>query len=211
LRLLAHDLNNPLTAIRLQAETLREECAGDPLMAESLVDILEAADLASAVVAGMSSLMRLERDGEEYTWFPIDIVQILRHVVDRPALRPHVRLSLPRELHMQGDTRALHRAFTDILVNSIRLVDVGETVKVSAEKAGEQIRVVIHHPGLGVPPELRHRLLDAYGAVELRRRRIPVTAVGLTYAQSVIRSHAGDLSVVDGPGSGMDAVITLGG
>lgn len=208
LRLLAHDLNNPLTAIRILAEMLRDE-APDAEMRQDIIDILEAADLAGALMDGLSSMVRLEGRDEEFTWFPIDLVELLRQSVDRPALRRHVRLDLPREIQMGGDRTALQRAFTDILVNARRLVDGRLSIPVTAREVGPKVEVRVHHPGPGVPAALRPRLLELYGAVELRQNRIPVTAAGLVYARSVIDAHGGTLTFED-PGDGpMDLVVRL--
>lgn len=208
LRLIAHDLNNPLTAIRILAEMLRDELT-DVDMRRDMIDVLEAADLASAIMDGMSSMLRLEGEEEEYTWFPIDLVTIIQQSVDRPALRRHVKLDLPGELHLGGDRRALQRAFTDILVNARRLVDGRRMVRLEAERDESGVSIRIYHPGPGVPVELRPKLLELFGAVDLRQNRVPVAAVGLTYAQYVFRRHGGDLVVVDDESGGMVVIVTL--
>ena len=208
LRLLAHDLNNPLTAIRILAEMLRDEIV-DQEMRQDIIDILEAADLAGALMDGMSSLVRLEGRDEEYTWFPIDLVEVLRQSVDRPALRRHVRLELPREIQMGGDRTSLQRCFTDVLVNARRLIDGRVPILVCAAEEGNGVAIRVHHPGQGIPEMLRPRLLELYGAVELRQNRIPVAAAGLVYARSVIEAHGGTLSLGDGSEGGMDLTIRL--
>ncbi len=208
LRLLAHDLNNPLTAIRILAEMLRDEVL-DPGMRQDIIDILEAADLAGALMDGMSSLVRLEGQDEDFTWFPMDAVEVLRQAVDRPALRRHVKLDLPHEIQLSGDRMALQRAFTDMLVNARRLVD-GHPVLVSAgEEEKDHVLIRIHHPGPGIPDPLRRRLFDLYGAVDLRQSRIPVAAAGLVYARMVIDQHGGQLDFEDGADGGTDLVVRL--
>jgi len=208
LRLLAHDLNNPLTAIRILAEMLRDEVKGEE-MRQDIVDILEAADLAGALMDGLSSMVRLEGHPEEYTWFPIDLVDLLRQVVDRPALRRHVRLELPREIQLGGDRMALQRALTDVLMNARRLVDGDFPVHVRGVESEDSVEVRIHHPGQGIPVSLRERLLELYGAVELRQNRVPVAAAGLVYANSVIEVHGGSIRFDDSDPTGMGLVITL--
>ena len=47
-----------------------------------------------------------------------------------------------------------------------------------------------------------------YGAVALREDRIPVSAVGLVYARSVIDGHGGAIGFEDCEG-GMDLVVRL--
>lgn len=207
LRLLAHDLNNPLTAIRILAEMLRDEVP-DGEMRQDVIDILEAADLAGALMDGLSSMVRLEGREDEYTWFPIDLCDVLRRAVDRPALRRHVRLEVPRELQLGGDRMAILRAMTDILVNARRLVDGGSQIVVSAKEQDAEVLVTVHHPGPGVPAAMRERLFELFGAVELRQNRIPVAAAGLVYAKTIIEAHGGTISFADREG-GMDLVLRL--
>ena len=208
LRLIGHDLNNPLTSIRILAEVLRDE-VGDGDIRRDMIDVLEAADLASAIMDGMSSMLRLEGDEEEYTWFPIDLVTIIQRVVDRPALRRHVKLDLPSELHLGGDRRSLQRAFTDILINARRLIDGRRIVRLVAERSEREVVIRVIHPGPGVPPALRPKLLELFGAVDLRKNRVPVSAVGLTYARHVIRRHCGDLVVSDDEDGNMVVIVSL--
>jgi signal transduction histidine kinase len=208
LRLIAHDLNNPLTAIRILAEMLRDELT-DPDMRRDMIDVLEAADLASAIMDGMSSMLRLEGEEEDYTWFPIDLVTIIQQAVDRPALRRHVKLDLPGEIHLGGDRRALQRAFTDILVNARRLVDGRRMVRLEAERDSTGVTIRVFHPGPGVPAELQPKLLELFGAVDLRKNRVPVAAVGLTYAQYVFQRHGGELTIADHEEGSMVVTVSL--
>ncbi|MEQ1502012.1 MAG: HAMP domain-containing sensor histidine kinase [Myxococcota bacterium] len=208
LRLVAHDLNNPLTAIRILAEMLREEIT-DREMRQDMIDILEAADLASALMEGMSSLVQIEHRDEDYTWFPMDLVEVLRHTVDRPALRRHVALDLPHELQMGGDRTALQRAFTDVFVNARRLSDARAPVAVTARDTGRQVEVRIRHHGPGIPAASRDRLFQLFGAVELRQSAIPVSAVGLVYARAVFANHGGSIAFEDDDGGPCDLVVRL--
>ena len=207
LRLLGHDINNPLTAIRILSEMLRDEIR-DPLMRRDVIDILEAADLAGALIDGMNSLVLLEGQSEECTWFPIDLVDVLRQAVDRPALRRHIRFELPREILMMGDRAALHRAFTDVFVNARRLVDGTRDILVRAREDGDEVEVRVQHQGQGIPVALRPHMFRMFGAVTVRESRIPVTAMGLVYAAWVIDVHAGTITFAEGE-EGMDLVIRI--
>ncbi|MEQ1564743.1 MAG: HAMP domain-containing sensor histidine kinase [Myxococcota bacterium] len=208
MRLLAHDFNNPLTAIRILAEMLRDELV-EPEMRQDVIDILEAADLATALMDGMGSMLRLATVEDDYTWFPIDLVEVLRQVVDRPALRRNIRLDLPRELQMGGDRNGLHRAFTDVLVNARRLCDGDQQVLVFVVDRDTAVEVRVRHAMPDVQPRLRDRLFEMYGAVELRQNRIPVSATGLVYAHRVVENHGGTMAFESGTPGTVDLVITL--
>jgi len=206
-RLIAHDLNNPLTVIRMLGEMLKEE-VGDDLRGD-MVSILEATDIASALVEGFASFSKLEGiDDEEYTWLNIDLAEVVREVAGRLAFRDRVRVDLPAELATVGDRNALVRAVNDILVNGLRLTRKNTYTEVSLRENDESRTLVFYHPGRGVPEEHRHRLLRPYGAEDLRRNRVPVSAVGLAYAAHVAAGHAGTLEVASGA-DGLEVRLTV--
>ena len=208
LRMVAHDLGNPLTAIKVLAEILRED-VDDARSRQDALDVLEAADLACAILEGMASMLMLESEDDEMTWFPIDMVQVLRRVVDRPALRRRVQLDLPRELHLAGDRRALARAFTDVLVNALRLTDQTSPVTISIRNRTRECSVVVSHAPPGIPREMRDALIEPFGAVQLRRKRIPALATGLVYAHHIFVLHGGGVTFEDTEDGGMDVVCRL--
>lgn len=207
LRLVAHDLNNPLTVIRVLAEMLRDEMT-DQEMRQDVIDMLEAADFAGALLEGMSALVRIDIREDDCTWFPIDLVEVLRETIDRPALRRHVRLEGPRELQIGGDRTALIGAFTDILVNARRLADIRSAVEVKVSD-GPLVEIRVRHPGPAIPAGLREPMFERFGAVEVRQNSIPVSAVGLLYASKVVRSHGGQIGFEDAPNGDMDLVVRL--
>ena len=211
LRLMAHDLNNPLTAIRILSEMLRDQLDNTEAR-QDIVYILEAADLAGALMDSMSSMVLLESQDEEFTFFPVDLVQVLMEAVDRPALRRHFRFELPREIAMNAAKNQLLRAFTDIFLNARKLVDSGAPIRVRAQEDKGDAVVRVHHPGEGIPAAMRDAMFELFGSVELRKHRIPVAAAGLVYARSAIEQHDGTIAFEDAPtpdGPGMDLVIRL--
>ena len=195
-RLVSHDLNNPLTVIRMLGEMLKEEVDQD--LRPDMESILEATDLASALVEGFASFCRLEGlEDEDFTWLNLNLTDVVREVTGRIAFRSRVTVDLPDEIRTVGDRNALLRAVNDILLNGLKLVRKGTRIVIRFEESDDGNRLVFFHPGKGVPAELRHRLLRRYGADELRRSRVPVAAVGLAYAAHVAEGHAGELRICD--------------
>lgn len=206
LRLVAHDVNNPLTAIRILAEMLRDDVGEEHR--RDMTDILEAADLASAVVTAVAE-SRYGTD-DDYTWFPLDLIQLLRSAADRPALRRHVAFDVPTEVLLGGDHTALKRVFTDILVNGRRMVDGRRPLVVRVVEHAKEIEVRVEHPQpAAIPPAMRPMLFQRHGVVTLRRNRIPVSAVGLVDAHAIVLGHAGTIQVEEGPEGGMVVVVRL--
>ena len=206
-RLVAHDLNNPLTVIRMLSEMLKEEVAEE--LRTDIENIIEATDLASALVEGFASFSRLEgTEEEEYTWLNLDLADVVREVAGRIAFRSHVRLDLPSELATVGDRNALVSAVNDILLNGLKLVRKGAYIDISLRENDGSRTLVFTHPGKGIPLEHQHRLLRRYGAEDLRRNRVPVSAVGLAYAVHVAEGHAGTLKL-GSSSDGFEVLLTV--
>lgn len=207
LRLVAHDLNNPLTAIRILAEMVAGEVEGDELQRD-LADILEGADLAAAIIESMGAMARLEGADEPLTWFPIDLRMVLRHVAKRPALCSFVRLSLPEyPVEVRGDRQALQQALCDILLNARRLVEDRSAVEVRIEQDEKEYRIITRLKDTSLEEAMSNRLMEIFGAVDVREERIPVAAAGLAFAARTARRHMGRLDLVP---VGNDMHIRLG-
>ena len=192
LRLMAHDLYNPLTAIRILAEMIQEETESAQIR-DDTSGIIEATDLATALVGGMSSLAHLETGLSGIAMDRIDLAPVVYRVVSRHALQGQVSAVLPVSMWIQGNVRALERAFTDILINACRLSP--HRVQVTAILRDDCHLLTV--PGFceRVAPELRPWLLTYGGAIELRRASVPISASGLSYTTYTIEAHGGSLSL----------------
>ena len=204
-RMLMHDLQSPHTAIKIFAGVLRDEIF-DREMRQDVMDILESADLAGAMIESMSSLLDLEDYDQDFTWFPMNAVELIRQAVDRPALRRHVRIELAHEITLSGDRTALLAAFTDMIVNARRLAET-RTVSITSAEEPEWIAIRIHHPGPPLPETMWPRLFELYGTVEVRRSRFTVSAAGLVYARMVVEKHGGTLGFENSTDEGTDLVV----
>jgi len=206
-RLLAHDVNNPLTAIRIISEMLRDELDDDD-QRRDMIDITEAADLAAALIESVA-LAAEEPSADDFTWFPLELPALLRQVIDRPALRRYVVLDAAGEVPMAGDRLALQHALTDVFINGRRLAGPNAKLHATLSAEGPRIEIVVHHPGEGIPESMRPLLFRADGAVHLRRNRIPVSASGLAYARAVVEGHGGTIGLEGCDEDGMNLVIRL--
>lgn len=213
LRMFAHDLRNPVTALRLHAETLRNE-APNAAVRRDAIEMLESADQLEAYLEGMASMALVDAGPEELTWFPVNLVDVIRDVVNRPWLRRYVQLVLPQDLIINAAGKALRRALSDVFVNARKLVRSGRKVFIALTTEAGQVVLRVHHPGGHIAAGLRERMFQMHGAVELRRNHLPVVSGGLVYARSVIEAHGGTIAFedargMDGETTGMDVVIRL--
>lgn len=209
LRMVAHDVNNPLTAIRLLAEMLTSEVDG-PEAQQDMQDILEASDLAAAYVESLSALARLEAISPTPTPpGPVDAAAVLAGVLRRPCLRAHVSGHPPDgALVVRADRAALQQAILDLLLTARRLAEGHDACRAGAITHQGSAVISVDAVGASMPEELVHHLFEPYGSAALREAKVQVAPAGLAHAHRFAQRSGGALHLSQGP-SGIRLSLTL--
>lgn len=205
LRLLAHDLKNPLTAVRVLAEMLLEDLPSEHH--RDLNDLLEAVDRATVTAEGLSDLGRIE-GGEEPTSSPdpFDLRELVDEVVDRPAFSTVVHLVPGAPVPVRSDAAAVERALIAVLLNGVRMIAPDACLSVGVADGV----ISVQHPGVPLADEDRDALFALYGGIRMKARRVRAAALGLGAARATIDAIGGSLTLNAGP-DGMIARIDLVG
>jgi signal transduction histidine kinase len=213
-RIIAHEIKNPLTPLRLSTEHLREVYRGrkqaqdgafDEVFERCTENILRQVEELRQIAtefSAFSSIPRIEaRSG--------DLVAALGELVEayRGAAAAGVEVALraePPELHARFDARLLGRAVRNLLENAVRASAGGGRVelRVGAEDGLAAISVVDSGPG--VPPELLGRIFDPYFSTHDTG-----TGLGLPIARRVAEEHGGSISARNRPGGGLEVTIRI--
>ncbi|HEX4077828.1 MAG TPA: stimulus-sensing domain-containing protein [Rhizomicrobium sp.] len=155
----AHELKNPLTSLRSAIEMLQR--AGDDESRKRLMAIV-ASDIAriDRLITDISDASRLDAELSREQIRPVDLVHLLRVVVDVYQLAPLPRgvkldlsLALPQHAFVLGQDERLGRIFRNLIDNAVSFSPKGGTVAISAESRDGRVRVSVEDEGPGVPPE----------------------------------------------------------
>ncbi len=104
------------------------------------------------------------------------------------------------------DPERLQQALVDLLGHAIKFAPEEALVGLLATRTGEEVEVVIHDPGPGVPDSQLPSLFDRYPKGEGRRRR---TGLGLFIARSIVERHGGRIWAERGPAEGLAIHLTI--
>jgi signal transduction histidine kinase len=196
LRLLAHDVNNPLTAIRLLAEMLAGDLGNDENR-QDLQDILEASDLAGALMDTLSGVARLEGERVRGSATSVDLGALCLEVGKRPSMRSVVTVpDDPPVVMVLCDKGLLKQVVVDLFVNARRLgesVESGVTVTLSSTLQQGILRIAI--ADMELAPGHIDALTRPYGTPALRDARLQVAPSGLAFAARVASAHGGNLTI----------------
>jgi two-component system nitrogen regulation sensor histidine kinase NtrY len=209
-RIIAHEIKNPLTPIRLSAEHLREAWARDRGHFEGVFErctdnILRQVEELRAIASEFSIYSHIPRLDPR----PGDLAAAAREVVEayRAAPPPGVAVGFVAEadpLPARFDARLLGRALRNLLENAVRASSSPGRVDVRVYRVDGQAAVAVADQGPGVPPELLPRIFEPYFSTHSGG-----TGLGLPIARRIAEEHGGTLTARNRPAGGLEAVITI--
>ncbi len=199
---IAHEIRNPLAAMRLRAENA---LAGDPPSGRA----------ANALVAILGQIARLDRLVHEIlnlTQRPrprlarVDLSRLLAAVIAEHgeiAVRASVRLQQQGPaLTAVLDLELTRRALAALLDNAIRHTPAGGMVGLRADREGEYLILRVADTGPGIAAELRDCLFEPFVSF-----RPEGTGLGLAIAREMAEAQSGMLSLLDPGGAQGGAVF----
>lgn len=212
---MAHELNQPLTALMLYMQAVIRQCrnppGGAPPASEKVLGVLQKALSEAERAAGIIQRMRQMVEKREPERTRVDLHDLVDEVID---------LS---DFVAQGSTVTIRRSYRDkhvtvdvdpiqiqqIIVNLLRnAVEVakdsaGRWVEVDIGDDGVQATVAVSDSGPGLAPETALTLFRTFTTTKKSGM-----GLGLAISRSIAQNHGGDLSAHPG-GNGRGATFTL--
>jgi len=208
----AHELNNPLTAVvgfaQMIAEKLKKNRPANWSDAEyeraqqALENLVQGAHRARDIVG---SLLRFARATKPEARSFVDINQTLRdafvfteHLLLRHGIVLEKRLA-PELPPVWGNAARLQHVFTNLLINAQQATPSGGIVRVITERAEEPKGVWVHieDTGEGIPPDALEQIFEPFYT-----RKEHGTGLGLSIAKQIVEEHGGEIRVESELGKG---------
>lgn len=195
---LAHELNQPLTAILSNAQAAQRFLAQSPpridKLAEILADIVKSDHRAGAVIQRLRSLLRKE-DSQRH---PLDLNEVVvesLHLMRSDLLSRQVVVStdladaLPA---VNGDRNQLQQVLLNIVINGCDAMD-GQTVERrllvrTQETVHGNVEVSVVDRGAGIPSSNLERIFEPFVT-----SKATGMGLGLAICRSIVEAHGGRL------------------
>jgi signal transduction histidine kinase len=215
---LAHEIRNPLTAIRIDLQRV-EEVSHDEARRRVLTDrMLEAVRRLDRAVSGVLCVARSGRVAPEPLPLRVPLEAALSTA--RPAIEAlggELRDSFyPPDLpHVLGDRAALEQLFLNLLLNAGEALDgsEGKLVDVSVDTSHEEpvpgvaaefAEVRIRDTGRGITTDQVAQIFEP-----LYSTKRGGTGLGLAVADRIARAHGGEIRVASEPGVGTTMEVRI--
>jgi two-component system phosphate regulon sensor histidine kinase PhoR len=217
----SHELRTPLAALSGFIETLQGSARDDTKARERFLAIMrEQARRMARLIDDLLSLSRIELNAHRRPDAPVDLIPIVRQVVDglQTLARDRgvaIEVEADDALMVLGDRDELVRLFENLVENALKYgapgkrVDIKLTRGATADGQDEAV-VSIRDYGPGIAPEHLPRLTERFYRVDVRESRAQGgTGLGLALVKHILNRHRGRLSIESAPGAGATFVVHL--
>jgi signal transduction histidine kinase len=203
---LAHEVRNPLTAIKVDLQSVEERLPPDSPLREPQARALREVTRLDDTVASTLTVARSGRIRAK----PLDLRAPVHAAADaaRPSFDSRsARLRIepsPSPIPVKGDAAALEQLFLNLIQNAAEALSPnGEAVVELSVEDGSAF-VTIRDAGRGMPAEVQEKAFEPFFST-----RSEGTGLGLPIARRIASAHNAELTLQSSPGQGTTAVVML--
>jgi PAS domain S-box-containing protein len=206
----AHELNNPLTAI-LGVSELMQDKVTDESSLKQLGMLQQQARRAAEIVKDLTYFSRPPAPGKS----GINLSEVVDRTLTLYAYslrKNNITVDFLREPglpYAQGDPQQLMQVFLNLIVNAeqaIREGRAGGTLRIRLGKSANSVWASFQDDGTGIPAENLPLIFDPFYTTKRPGRG---TGLGLSICKSVMKEHNGNVEAANAPGGGAVFTVTL--
>lgn len=204
---IAHEIRNPLAAMRGSIQMLRSEMTGDSAQAELMEIILRESDRLNRIISDFLNYAR----PRSIVLAQVDVAELLRDTFTLMRHSPEINDAqvleedLPGEpLLAQIDAEQLRQVFWNLSRNALQAMPTGGKLQAQLSRtANGRLRINFVDSGRGMSPEQVERLFEPFSSTT------GGSGLGLSIVYQIIRDHGGTINVRSREGQGTTITIEL--
>lgn len=201
----AHEIRNPLTAIRSTMQYLARGMEADD-QREMVDELLVEVDRINETVSGLLELTR-EESFEPTILEPVQAVEQTVALIEAQAEAQEIsiRRSFPERVSaIRGDPDQIRQLLLNLLLNALQAMPGGGELGLRIEdlsgrypSTDEWIQITLTDTGTGIPPEELEKIFDPFYTTKNEG-----TGLGLAISHRIVERHDGELELESEPGRG---------
>jgi two-component system phosphate regulon sensor histidine kinase PhoR len=212
---MTHELNTPISSIKITAEALKSFKHRPETQREYLEIITYQADKLSGLtgqILNTSQLIQNKMTG----WTKINLNELVPGAVE--DLKPQIESSgaivdyrLPETgTYITGDADSLRNALINMIDNALKYTLVNPRVTTEVIISAKHAIITVADNGIGIPTEYHGDVFEQFFRVpQGNRHDVKGYGLGLSYVRQVIRQHGGEVTITDNTPSGSIFTVKL--
>ena len=208
---LAHELRNPLSALRMNLQLLQEDWQNPVTEREKKG--------ARKIEVLLRETNRLQSTLDNFLKFaaehhlrrePVNLNRLLEELTAFVAPRAErAKIELRKEFDsalpdIDADPNLIRQAVMNLMINAEQAMPEGGTLTLRTEKNGRNVRLRILDTGKGIPASIQPRVFELFFST-----RPSGTGLGLSLTKKIVEEHDGTIDIRSEPDRGTEATIEL--
>lgn len=195
MKIVAHDLRNPVSALRSMAELMLEDpnrSAEDKTILELMRNSCESS------LELISDLLQVQQRGEELMKESVDMGHLLHYCVEllhfKAAQKTQQILLQAGYVVIYANREKIWRVISNLITNAIKFSPVGADILVCLEVKSDVVIVTVQDNGIGIPAEMKEKIFDMF----TRAKRTGTAGeqsygLGLAISKQIVEAHGGSI------------------
>jgi two-component system sensor histidine kinase VicK len=214
LGIVAHDLRNPLTAIRAIAMMMEDDRTLDAENQENLQMIKTSCDKATSIINDLIETAHNDKD-HVFDIEEVELNQYLLKIVDEWAKSKtdHTNIlyyGTGKPIYTHINMEKMQRVMDNLISNAIKFSGESERVEVKLRNVDGQIYIDVKDFGMGIPDTLLPYIFDRFSRASRRGiRGEESVGLGLSIVKQIVEKHGGDISVTSAEKQGTTFTIHM--
>lgn len=203
----AHELNNPLTAIMAFGQDLLGTSRNEEDQ-EALTVIVQQAERCRVIVGDLLIFARSRREERRRTTAD-DLVRRVTRVFERDSAHQNVSfvVNIAADLPpLDADGPGIEQVLTNLLTNAFQAVSTGGSVTLTVAVRDDRLVFQIDDEGTGIAPEAMPRLFEPFFTTKTLGEG---TGLGLSVSHAIVHQHGGAIVAENLPGRGARFTVAL--
>ena len=197
----AHEVKNPLNAMTIHLELLRNKMARGAADGGKHVDIIS--NEIQRLDQVLNGFLRFARP-DELKLQPTRLSDIVSDVVttvtpEAEQMKVTVKFDCPRDLpEINADPAMLRQALLNLALNGCQAMPHGGNLKITCRPTSRRrVEIDVEDAGVGIEPENLQKIFDLYFTTKEKG-----SGIGLSMVYRIVQLHDGEVEVESTPGSG---------
>ena len=214
---IAHEINNPLSAITMAADSLQDRITQNPpefetedavIIPQYLAMIQREASHCQQITARLLDFARDQQEehfGNDLTLIVSEVLTMIQHL--SKFRERNIEFSRTQPCHLEINRAEIKQVVLNIVANALESMKDGGTLRIELNEETDQVILTFRDDGCGMTAEIIENLFDPFFT---HGKHGQGTGLGMSICQRIIGDHGGTIEAASpGPGEGSTFYVHL--
>lgn len=208
----SHELKTPVTSLKVYAEVLlhRFEKKGDNQTTEHLTKIIRQIDKLTMLIQDLLNVSRIQSNKLTFRKDKFDLTSLVNEVVETTQqIDSNHQIIVQGKIKKKiwGDRERISQVIINLLTNALKYSPKSNKVTVTMKETVTDAVISVRDYGIGIHKEHQKKIFDRF--YRISEQTYPGLGIGLYISQSIVKSHGGEITLLNHKGKGSIFQFTL--